>query len=178
MEKWKNLSFMGYPNYEVSDLGRIKSLNYLGSGKEHIMSPIKHKNKYLDVDLCNGKPKRFLLHRLVAMAFVPNPNNYPIINHINENKYDARAVNLEWCDYHYNNVYNNKVYRVINNRKGSNAPKKTFKYDRDWNLVDTYNSINECIRVIGCGVSRYINKNRLYQGYYYSNEKLEKENQS
>lgn len=56
--------------------------------------------------LCkNGKTKRFSVHRLVAQAFIPNPNNLPIINHKDENPSKNIVDNLEWCDYEYNNNY-------------------------------------------------------------------------
>ena len=111
VEIWKSLDFMGYPNYEVSNFGRIKSLNYKCSGKEQIMK--LKKDDYLRIQLFNnGKDKFFQVHRLVALAFIPNPDNLPIINHKDENKYNNKVENLEWCDIQYNNCYGTRLERV------------------------------------------------------------------
>ena len=59
----------------------------------------------------NGKTKQGLLHRLVAEAFIPNPDNLPCINHKDENPLNNRADNLEWCSYKYNNEYNDRIGR-------------------------------------------------------------------
>ena len=68
--------------------------------------------KYRQVILCkNGKTKQGLLHRLVAEAFIPNPDNLPCINHKDENPLNNRADNLEWCSYKYNNEYNDRIGR-------------------------------------------------------------------
>ena len=95
------VSIQGYEGiYEVSNMGRVRSLKF---GKKKILKPSKDGNGYLFVKLSkNGKIKYFKVHRLVANAFVENPNNLPQINHINEVKTDNRAVNLEWCTNQYN----------------------------------------------------------------------------
>ena len=101
-EIWKDVK--GYPNYMVSNLGNVKSLNYNRSGKEQILKPIPNTFGYLQVGLCkNGKPKFYKVHRLVAEAFIPNPNNKPCIDHINTNRTDNRVDNLRWCTYRENN---------------------------------------------------------------------------
>lgn len=102
-EDWRDVN--GYVGiYQVSNLGRIKSLARLKSNgknswpvKERMLTPIIHTQGYIEVALCNGKLKRFYVHRLVATAFIPNPENKPQVNHISGVKSDNRVVNLEWA---------------------------------------------------------------------------------
>ena len=113
-EIWKPV--VGYENlYEVSNLGRVKSLkDNKGRYREKIKSSSDNGRGYLNVYLCkNGKGKRCYIHRLVAEAFLDNPNNYPIINHKDENKQNNHVSNLEWCDYEYNNTYGTCVQRRV-----------------------------------------------------------------
>lgn len=112
-EEWRDIE--GYEGlYQVSNLGNVKSLNY---GRSKIRKPVHTKNGYIDMMLCkNGKCKHHLVHRLVAIAFIPNPDNLPFINHKDENKHNNRANNLEWCTREYNSNYgtrNNKAVKCI-----------------------------------------------------------------
>ena len=94
--------------YQVSSEGRVKSLNYLRTGKEKILSPGKTKNGYFLVALYkDGKQKMFRVHRLVAHMFIENddPINKIEVNHIDENKTNNCVDNLEWCTKEYNNSY-------------------------------------------------------------------------
>lgn len=105
-ENWKDI--FGYDGvYQVSDLGRVRSHK---SGEWKVLRPVNNSSGYLQVGLCKrrqNKTKRLLVHRLVASYFVDNDNIFNTeINHINEDKTDNRAVNLEWCDRSYNNSYN------------------------------------------------------------------------
>ena len=109
MEEWKEIP--GYEGlYEVSNTGQVRSLdrydnrNCFRKGK--VLSPGKDTNGYLQVILsCNGKHKSIKVHRLIAQAFIPNPDNLPEINHKNEDKTNNRVDNLEWCDATYNINY-------------------------------------------------------------------------
>ena len=124
-EIWKDIK--GYKGkYQVSNLGRVKSLNYRNTGKEKILSPGKYSGEYLQVMLYkDGKLKKHSIHRLVALAFIPNSNNYPIINHKDENPSNNRVDNLEWCTYKYNSNYGTcrqKISEHAKKRIGENNP--------------------------------------------------------
>ena len=95
-EIWKDIK--GYEGlYQVSNLGRIKSCKY-----NKIMKSNKS-DRYLGINLYkNGKPTTFDIHRIVAKTFIDNPNNYPIVNHIDGNKLNNNVDNLEWCTQSHN----------------------------------------------------------------------------
>ena len=101
-EIWKSIkSYEGL--YEISSLGRVKSLNYRGTGKEKVLKNIEDRKGYLMVCLTkNGKQKHFKVHRLVAEAFIPNPEGKPCIDHINTIKNDNRVENLRWVTHEEN----------------------------------------------------------------------------
>lgn len=96
-EIWKDIE--GYEGlYQVSNLGRVKSLGNNKNRKEKIIKQIKKKDGYLYLKCSkNGESKTFSVHRLVAQAFIPNPNNLPEIDHINTVPTDNRIENLRWC---------------------------------------------------------------------------------
>lgn len=114
-EIWKDIK--GYEGkYQVSNMGRVKSVERIRKGKsgsnvyvpEKLLKCKNDKDGYKECALCSGthkKQKSYRVHRLVAEAFLPNPNNYPIINHRNEIKSDNRVENLEWCTNRYNMIY-------------------------------------------------------------------------
>lgn len=116
MEIWKDID--GYSGrYQVSNLGRIKSVNPRGKDGEIIFSTCCNQAGYRVVNLrTDGKPKTFLVHRLVASAFLPNPHNFKIVNHINENREDNRVENLEWCDSKYNSQYSYRLHENVRRR--------------------------------------------------------------
>ena len=111
-EVWRDIE--GYEGlYQVSDSGRVKSLNYRRSGKEGIIKIWKRKDGYLQVQLSkDGKLKTHKVHRLVGQAFIPNPEWLPQINHKNEDKANNCVDNLEWCTREYNHSYGTKNERI------------------------------------------------------------------
>lgn len=130
MEEWKDIK--GYEGkYQVSSCGRVKSLSNNKTRKERILKPNIDNKGYKTVCLCmNGNVKRFLIHRLVAIAFIPNPNNCPIINHMDENSKNNHVSNLEWCTYKYNNNYGTKPKRMSEIMKVKMAGENNPMYGR------------------------------------------------
>ena len=111
-EIWKDIE--GYEGlYQISNLGRVKSLGNTHYKTTRILVVYKNKNGYCGINLCKkGKVTKYRIHRLVATAFIPNPNNYPEVNHKDENKSNNRVDNLEWCTHHYNSIYNELPKRI------------------------------------------------------------------
>lgn len=101
-EKWKDIKlYEGL--YQISSFGRVKSLNRITSNVDGISREIKEKilkqsisNEYYSITLNNGTKKRFSVHRLVALAFIPNPENKEQVNHKDGNKLNNMKSNLEW----------------------------------------------------------------------------------
>ena len=112
MEIWKEIE--GYEGlYEVSNLGNVKSLI---SGK--IRKTSKEKSGYIFIALSkNGIKKQYKIHRLVAQAFIENPNNYEEVNHKDEDKTNNKVENLEWCDHKYNANYGTAIQRRLMTEK-------------------------------------------------------------
>jgi hypothetical protein len=117
-EEWRDI--VGYEGlYQVSNLGRVKSLfRYKKLLKPRIMQ------QYYSVCLWKDKkPKHMRVHRLVGMAFIPNPNDYPCINHKDENKLNNCVDNLEWCTHKYNANYGTRIERSVKHRPMENIRK-------------------------------------------------------
>lgn len=125
MEEWKDIQ--GYEGkYQVSSCGRVKTLNYKRTGQERIMKQRANNKGYKYVNLCNnGKMKSYLVHRLVATAFIDNPNNYPCVNHKDEQSYNNFVENLEFCTYEYNNNYGTVKERKSKSMVGKTCTEET-----------------------------------------------------
>ena len=141
----------------ISSYGRIKS-NYNYRGKGSILKPKMTSNGYLSIGLRKSNVRSWkLVHRLVAEAFIDNPNNYPTINHIDEDKTNNNVNNLEWCSVYYNNMYGSRLDKV---KKKLN--KKICQYDLNMNLIKKYSSLKEAsnkLNISAGNISQCINKN-------------------
>lgn len=156
MENWKFIN----ANYEVSDKGNIKSVNYRGTGKSAIRKQSISKNGYMRVILSdNGKNKTYFVHRLVAAAFIPNPDNLPEIDHIDGNRANNDATNLRWCtrkqNLNYQKAINNKreTMKKVNTwfkktGKDSHNAKPVYQYDLEGNFIKKWDCIHDAQR---CG---------------------------
>ena len=128
-EIWKDIE--GYEGlYQVSNIGNVKRVEHedyrCRQGyrvfKERYLTPNKDQNGYLNVGLWkNNTRKKHKIHRLVASAFILNPDSLPQINHKDENKQNNSADNLEWCTSKYNNNYGShkEVYQRLKKSRGA-----------------------------------------------------------
>ena len=172
MEIWKDIT--GYEGYfQVSNLGNFRSLDriikYKNSGTRLYPGKPLLKETTLDgyqriVLMKEAIKRRFMCHRLVAQEFIPNPENKPFINHINGNKSDNRAENLEWCTQSENELHS---FRTLGNTMASKTyPKRIKCVETDTifpSMLQTINWIgnNACIE----GLKKAINAGRKYHDY-------------
>lgn len=157
-EIWRDaVGYEGY--YQVSNLGRVRSLdryvNHWPHGEQLIKSRLLKQNNdgrgYNVVTLCkNGTKTTHRVHRLVAEAFIPNPNAYPCINHKDEDKTNNMADNLEYCTVKYNSNYgtrNNRLGEKLTNRPDES--KSVLQFTLDGEFVNEYPSMAEAQRQTG-----------------------------
>ena len=134
----------GYEGYKITSEGVVIGK----SGKP--LNPMDY-NGYKRVDLyVNKKHNRMFVHRLVALAFIPNPNNYPIINHKDEDPSNNDVSNLEWCTKAYNNAYGTRGLRTGKTQLNrADCSKAVVQFTLDGEYVMTYPSAKEAWRKTG-----------------------------
>ena len=175
-EIWKTIE--GFEEYEVSTFGRVRSIDrtytdsigrcYHKKGKilklaiqvdeygyKQVMAGLSH----------NKKAYRLLVHRLVAKTFIPNPNNYPEVNHKDEDSTNNHVDNLEWCTSKYNTNYGNLIQRRSKSRCRS-----VDVFDGDGNYITTVESNKKAAELFGCSksmISRSCNTGFKASDYYF-----------
>lgn len=179
MEEWRDIK--GYEGlYQVSNEGRVKSVdrvietpNNIRNYKSKILVQTEKWCGYYEVSLYkNGKREHKSIHRLVAEAFIPNPQNKQCVDHINGIRNDNKVENLRWCTQQENNSFELAVEHQKNNPAKS---KQVYQYTLDGNLVAIYPSTMEAERngFYNTLISRCcLGKQETHKGYRWSYKPL------
>ena len=166
METWRDIpSYEGL--YEVSDKGRVKSKEGKVTYTEHhgvrkwksrVLKEKNRNGREIRVDLWkDGKPKSFLVHQLVGLAFIPNPNGYKSINHLDGNPRNNSVDNLEWCDHRINNnhAFDNRLIKT---------GKRTTLISIESGEVHSFRSISKASEFLGRS-DTYLKNHKNADGY-------------
>ena len=162
MERWKSIP--GFDDrFLASDKGNIMSVNYHNYGRQRLLKKSLNRCGYEVVCLFyKGKAHVCLVHRLVAMAFLDNPQGLPVINHLNEIKTDNRIENLCWSS-----IRDNVNYGTRNARTAATIGISVGQYSRDGQLIATYVSILDAGRNTGVdhsSINKCVNGKRKSAG--------------
>lgn len=138
-EQWKDVP--GWENlYMVSNTGKVWS-QITGKIRKTAFNTDGYEVIMLSRD---GKQFGTFVHRLVAMAFLPNPNNYPVVNHKDENPKNNHVDNLEWCSYYYNLTYNNS-----HKKRAAKRGYDVYQYNHEGKLVGVYPNTRTAAKIVG-----------------------------
>ena len=165
LEIWKTAIYDGeiYEGlYKVSNLGRVKNINYRNTGRERLMNPGEIPNGYLQVVLSKNKEKKkCYVHRLVAQTFLPNPEGKPCVNHKIEGKkgkkinmvifnedgsINKEKTSIEWATYEENNNYATHNERMAKTKTNGKRSKPVLQLSLSGDLIREWPSVNECER--------------------------------
>jgi len=156
--------------FPIPGYGRFYSIDKTGNIYSHyrkrLLIPKTDKDGYKEVSLRrDGISKCYRVHRLVAITFIPNPNNYPVVNHINEIKDDNRVENLEWCTVEYNDNYGSRNSKMSRTKQ----KKPVLQLDLNGNIVAQYRGVKEAMLLTGINrncIREVIRGNRTTAGGY------------
>ena len=165
-EEEEFLPIDGFDNYLVSNFGNVKN-----SKTNRILKPGNDKDGYKLINLCkNGKVKNFKVHRLVGNAFLENPDNKPVIDHIDEDKANNNVMNLRWCsqkENHYNrgrNINNKCGYKGVCFDKSRNKYRAMININGKNKNLGRFKTAEEASRA-------YEAKAKELHGYFYYKNK-------
>lgn len=158
---WKDI--LGYEDiYQISNLGNVKRINYFDKQNQDKYKNQEKKLVFLNINgyrrvvlSKNGVNKKFMVHRLVAKAFIPNPENKPFINHKNGIKTDNRVENLEWCIPKENTQHARATglftEEMITRKRGKDnwASKKVNQFDLNNNFIKQWDCVRDVLRELG-----------------------------
>lgn len=164
----------GYENYGVDEFGNIYSFK-----RKIVMKQQTDNRGYKKIMLRNNNESKVLLvHRLVAQAFIPNPNNLPQVNHKDENKSNNCVDNLEWCTAQYNVNYGTREERRISNMDYSKNHRPyvpVFQLDVKGNILKKFNSLKEASESVGGNIQSIYHCckgiQKTYKGYKWQYER-------
>lgn len=135
--------------YENGDIYSVRRTVSYSNGRvhrynEYKMKPFTDRYGYLCINMSqNGHLRKAQVHRIMALAFIPNPDNLPCINHKDENKKNNNIDNLEWCTVYYNNHYNGRYERT------KYPGHKCAAYRDDGTLVGEFRSVTQAAKIVG-----------------------------
>lgn len=147
-EIWKDIK--GYPGYQISNLGRVWNGN-----TQRILKPSKMPKGYYQINMVaiNGKRKKELVHRLVALAFIPNPDGLPEVDHKDRDRGNNKAENLQWTT-------------RSGNCRNSSQNRRIAQFDIEGNLIREYNSLVEAAEAVNGAISSFYSYFRRGQHTY------------
>jgi hypothetical protein len=145
-EEWKQVP--GFDHYEISNLGRVRKTSYLrsyghsgGYPQVQLFNGDGHGKRNMDSDTPRGKCKKVFIHRLIAEAFIPNPDNLPMVNHKDGNKANHDINNLEWCTSQHRCQH---AYDLGLNKGGSSQHNRSvIQFDDNGDKVKIWKGVRE-----------------------------------
>lgn len=159
--EWKQV--LEHPNYEVNSKGEIRH-----KIRKHILKPRSNKGGYMYVNFkINGKNTNFAVHRIVANAFLPNPNGYIEVNHKDYDKTNNCIKNLEWVSSSIN-----KKHAFLKQENRDSRAKGVNQFSKDGKFIKTFSSVTEAAKEMNCCVSAISNcclgRTKTSQGFRWS----------